>query len=81
MNDEMLKLFCCPETHQPVRQAEQALIQQLNQKIASGTLRDHSGKTVKDPLDAGLLRQDGKILFPIRREVIVMLMTEGIPLD
>ena len=35
---------------------------------------------VAEPIDGGLIREDGKILFPIRQDIPVMLIDQGIPL-
>ena len=76
---DFLKLLCCPETHQDLRLAEPALLESLNQQIASGNLKNRAGKQVSEKLDAGLLRADGKWLYPIREEIPVMLLDEAIP--
>ena len=47
--------------------------------IASGNLKNRAGKQVSEKLDAGLLRADGKWLYPIREEIPVMLLDEAIP--
>jgi uncharacterized protein len=36
---------------------------------------------VTEPLDGGLVRADQKILYPIRENIPVMLIDEGIPLE
>lgn len=77
---ELLELLCCPETHQPVREAEPALIARLNAQIAAGTLKNRAGQTVGERLEGGLVRADGKVLYPIRDGIPVMLVEEGIPL-
>ena len=77
---ELLRVLCCPETHQEVRPAEAAVIDRLNAQIAAGTLRDRAGKPVQGKIDGGLVRADGKFLYPIRRDIPVMLVDEGLPL-
>lgn len=77
---ELLELLCCPETHQPVREAEAALIERLNTQVAAGTLKNRAGQPVTDKLDGGLVRADGKVLYPVRDGIPVMLVEEGIPL-
>lgn len=76
---ELLKILCCPETHQELRIAEPAVIEKLNQQIAVGGLKNRSGQPVKEKLDGGLVRADGKFLYPIRRDIPVMLVDEAIP--
>lgn len=77
---ELLKILCCPETHQPLNAAEPALIEKLNQRIAAGELQNRVGKPVKEKLDGGLVRADGKFLYPIRNNTPIMLIDEAIPL-
>jgi uncharacterized protein len=75
-----LSILCCPESHQPVAPADAALIRRLNEQIAAGSLRNRSGKPVTASIDEGLLREDGKILYPVRDNIPLMLVAEGIPL-
>ena len=80
MDTELLKILCCPETHQEVRLAEAAVIDKLNGQIAAGTLRNRAGKPVQEKIEGGLVRTDGRYLYPIRRDIPVLLVDEGIPL-
>ena len=80
MHPELLKILCCPETRQPVWLAEPGLVAELNQRIAAGTLRNRAGKPVTEKIDGGLVRADGKFLYPIRADIPVMLIEEAIPL-
>ena len=80
IDPDLLKILCCPETHQEVRLAEQALINKLNGQITAGTLTNRAGQPVKEKIDGGLVRADDKLLYPIRRNIPVMLVDEGIPL-
>jgi uncharacterized protein YbaR (Trm112 family) len=77
---ELLKILCCPETHQGLSLAEPALLEKLNQQIASGGLRNRASQPVKKKIDAGLVRADGKFLYAVRQDIPVMLVDEGIPL-
>jgi uncharacterized protein YbaR (Trm112 family) len=57
------------------------MIRTLNEAVRQGNLRNKAKKLVTESLDAGLIRTDGKILYPIREDIPVMLIEEGIPLD
>jgi uncharacterized protein YbaR (Trm112 family) len=81
IDPEFLRLLRCPETHQCLQQAGAVLIEKLNERIAAGQVRDQSGKAVGEKLDGGLVRDDGRRLYPIRREIPVLLIEESIPLD
>ena len=80
IDPDLLKILCCPETHQEVRLAEPAVIDKLNQQIAAGTLKHRGGKRVAEKLDGGLIRADGQFLYPVRQDIPVMLVDEAIPL-
>jgi uncharacterized protein YbaR (Trm112 family) len=77
---ELLHILCCPETHQGLRVAEPPLVEKLNQQIASGGLKNRAGQPVKEKIEGGLVRADGKYLYPIRGDIPVMLVDEAIPL-
>jgi uncharacterized protein YbaR (Trm112 family) len=78
---DLMKILCCPETHQGLRPAEGALLEKLNQQIASGQLRNRAGAAVTEPMEGGLVRADGKYLYLVRGNLPIMLVDEGIPLD
>jgi len=80
IDPELLKILCCPETHQEVRPADAAVIDRLNGQIATGTLKNRAGQPVQEKIEGGLIRADGKYLYPIRRNIPVMLVDEAIPL-
>jgi uncharacterized protein YbaR (Trm112 family) len=77
---DLLAMLCCPETHQPVRAAEPAVIEQINRAIVAGGLKNRAGQPVPKKIDGGLIRDDGKFLYPIRQDIPVMLVDEAIPL-
>ena len=70
----------CPETQQALALAETALVERLNAQVITGELRNRAGQPVTGKLDAGLMRADGKVLYPIRRNVPVLLVNEAIGL-
>lgn len=81
IDKELLSILCCPETKQDVTLVEDSRLQVLNEKIEGGEIRNVGGVTVKERLDGGLLRADNKIMYPIRENIPVMLIEEGIPVE
>jgi uncharacterized protein YbaR (Trm112 family) len=71
-------LLVCPQDHTPLHLAETALIESLNQSIARGELKNTAGQPVTRPLDGGLLRADGRVLYPIVDEIPIFLPDEAI---
>ena len=78
LDPELLEILVCPETRQPVSLAPEGLLASLNQKIQAGELRNRGGQSVSDPLQEGLLREDGRILYPVDDSIPVMLIEESI---
>ena len=78
IDPDLLKILCCPETHQEVRLAEATVIDKLNGQITAGALTTRAGQPVKEKIEGGLIRADGKFLYPIRRNIPAMLVDEGI---
>ncbi|HTL57287.1 MAG TPA: hypothetical protein VL361_16505 [Candidatus Limnocylindrales bacterium] len=81
VDPELLKLLCCPETHQDLRLGDPELVEKLNEQVHLGVLRNRSGRQVERKLDGALIRADGKFLYPICENIPVMLADEAIPLD
>jgi uncharacterized protein len=73
-----LSILCCPETHQPVTPADAELVAKLNARIRAGQLTNRAGKKIAEPMEEGLIRQDRQILYPVRNNIPVMLVDEGI---
>ena len=75
---ELIEILACPETKQPVRLADAELVERVNAAVAAGTLKNRDGQSVTEPIQAGLIREDGQYLYPIRDDIPIMLIGEGI---
>lgn len=80
IDKELLEILACPETHQHLAEANQAQLDALNAKIESGDMANVGGEKVAEKVKAGLVREDGKIVYPIRDSIPVLLIHEGIAL-
>ena len=81
VDPELLEILVCPETHQPVRPADAEVLDRLNGAIRSGSVTNQGGDAVSEPIDEGLIREDGKVLYPVREDIPIMLIDEAIQLD
>jgi uncharacterized protein YbaR (Trm112 family) len=81
ISQELLEILACPETKQPLTLAAADLISSLNARISQGQLVNRAGKPVTEPIDGGLVREDGQYLYPIRDDIPIMLIDEALALD
>ncbi len=81
INQQLLDILACPETKEPVSLADDRLIATINNSIQAGTLQNRAGEKIEQKIDGGLVREDKKYLYPIRDDIPIMLIDEGIPLE
>ncbi len=81
IDQALLDILACPETKEEVRLAPDSVVEAVNAMIEAGTLVNRAGEKVAEPIDGGLVRADGKFLYPIREEIPIMLIDEAIPLS
>ena len=77
----LLDILVCPETKQPVRPADGGLLARLSSAIEAGSVKNRGGELVREPVQEGLVREDGLFLYPVRDEIPIMLIDEAIPLE
>ncbi len=65
MDASLLDLVCCPETHQSLRFA---------------TADELTRLTGMPPLEAALLREDGRVAYPIRDGIPLLIVEEQLKL-
>ena len=80
LDPEFVKILVCPDNRTPVRIASEQEIINLNHKIEEGALQNIGGRKVNDKLDGGLVREAGDRLYPVRKNIPVMLVEEAIQL-
>ncbi len=80
IDKELLEILACPETHQRLALASPEQLASLNDRIRAGGVKSVGGTPVELELEAGLVREDGAIVYAIRDEIPVLLIDEGIAL-
>lgn len=78
ISQELLDILCCPETKEDVHLISQEETDRINAAISGGSVKKRGGETETEKIDGGLLREDGKYLYPIRQEIPIMLIDEAI---
>jgi uncharacterized protein len=78
IDQELLEILRCPETREPVALIGDDEIKRMNAAIADGKVKNRAGEAVSAAIDGGLLREDGKYLYPIRDDIPIMLIEEAL---
>lgn len=78
LDPELLDILVCPETRAPLRMANDDLLRAINQGVGRGAVRNRRGDVLTEPVTAGLVREDGALLYPIRDGIPIMLIDEAI---
>lgn len=81
ISDDLLEMIRCPRTRQPLKLADQATLERVNQAIAAGRLRNALGKPVTENLVAALVTDDGATLYAIVDDIPILLADEAVSLD
>lgn len=80
IDPDFLRLLVCPQSRQPLREATAAELASVNRAIAAGGVNNRGGGPVKAALVAGLVPQDGSVVYPIQDGIPILLSAEAIPL-
>lgn len=78
IDPQLLEILRCPEDRSALTLADPKLVEKVNQEILSGKLSNVGGQPVKKPIDGGILRAAGDLLYPIISGIPVMLHDEAI---
>lgn len=78
VDEKILELICCPETQQELSLLGADALRKLNDLQASGGLMFRNGQTVEYALSGALLRADRQVIYPVREDIPVLLIEEGI---
>jgi uncharacterized protein YbaR (Trm112 family) len=74
----LLDIVCCPVTHAPLQMMPEATLLRLNARIADGKLKQSDETTVTEPLEQALMTADGRLAYPIRDDIPLLLEDCGI---
>ena len=80
IDPKLLAMLRCPVSKTPLAMADTQLIEKLNQSIQGGELRDQLDQKVTEPLQAGLVTEDGSRLYAIRNGIPDMNPDDAIQL-
>ena len=74
----LLEILCCPVSRRPLRLLRNDQLQWLNTAIGARAVHDVNSRVVSIPLAAGLITDDGKVIYRIDDDIPVLLSEDGI---
>ena len=79
VDKKLLEILCCPVTKIPVKLLPNDKLAVLNEQITRGEVRYADGEPVENPLDEGLITENGTTIYRVDSSIPVMLEEQGIP--
>lgn len=78
----LVSMLVCPEEKgQKLALVGGERLEGLNRRIGGGGLKNRGGNPVTDPLEEGLLREDGKVIYAVRKGIPDLIVDDGILLQ
>jgi len=80
---ELLELLRCPQTGQRLALAAPELLEKLEAQRRAGTLLIEAAQpqwNPAEPLDAVLIREDGRVGYPAQSGIPILLPDHGFPI-
>lgn len=80
MDKRLLDIICCPVTRLPLEVLDAERLSRLNAAIAAGSVRNHADQHLAGALGEALVTRDGRLAYPIRDGIPILLEDECIDL-
>jgi uncharacterized protein YbaR (Trm112 family) len=80
LNPALLEILCCPETGEKLQEMYGEPFEALNRDLESGTKENRRGEKQTAAWEGALIRRDGKLVFPVRNGIPVLLLDEAVEL-
>lgn len=80
-DNSLLDIVCCPLTRAPLERLSEAKLHQLNTLIRQNRIKNEAKEIVEEPLTDALVTRDGRIAYPVRDGIPVLLIDQGITLS
>jgi len=78
---KLLEIVCCPVTRVPLEVMSESQLLKVNERIRKSELTSRDGTVLAEELAEALVTRDGKLAYPIRDGIPVLLEDHGITLS
>jgi uncharacterized protein YbaR (Trm112 family) len=78
VDGKLLEILCCPVSKTPLKLLDQKKLDHLNGAIGNGDALHINGEKIMEPLQEGLITDDGKVIYPVQDNIPVLLEEKGI---
>jgi uncharacterized protein YbaR (Trm112 family) len=80
MDKRLFDIICCPVTHLPLEILDGERLRRLNAAISGGNVRNRADQPLKEALTEALVTRDGRLAYPIRDDIPMLVEEECIDL-
>ena len=75
---KLLNTLVCPVTRLPVSILDDTRLGKLNELIQAGNVMSIGGEVISDPIEAGLITENGTTIYPVENNIPIMLEDRSI---